>query len=193
MSTATKQRRSGASEEEAASSQEPRIRPVQVAKAIGAFVTFAATMSGLIFGLWPTLKPAEPPATKGATLSNVTVDHVTFGQYLDRGGYSRSPYRPAELERRGALVAFDFNIKGYLHRDLPLRWQLIDAQTGEQIDESHDLLITPTAAEDQNTLPVWVRVPRGGDRRSFFVEIQLLDDRGAVALARTRSKRFSGT
>jgi hypothetical protein len=171
--------------------QELRTRSVQIAKAIGAIGAFAATMSGLVFGLWPTLKPAEPPATKGAILSNVTVDHVTFGQYLDRGGYSRSQYRPVELERRGALVGFDFNIKGYLHKDLPLWWQLIDARTGEQIDESQDLVITPTAAEDQNTLPVWVRVPRDANRR-FFVEIQLLNDR-AVPLAHIRTKRFSGT
>jgi hypothetical protein len=159
---------------------------------MGAVVTFAATMTGLIFGLWPTLRPVEPPATKGAALTNVTVDRVSFGQYLDRGAYSRSPFRRAQLQRRGALVGFDFNIKGYLHKHLPLRWQLLDARTGDQVAQSPDLFTTPRADEDQNSLLIWVPVPRARGRR-FFVEIQLLDDRGAYPLGRIRTHRFSGT
>jgi hypothetical protein len=167
-------------------------RPAQIAKVIAALVTFAATMTGLIFGLWPALKPTEPPATKGATLSNATVDHVSFGQYLDRVTQSRSPYRAARLQRRGALVIFDLNVKGYGNEHLPLQWQLIDAQTGAQIDQSRDLVFVPRANDDHNTLSIWVHVPSGRDRR-FFVEIQLLDNRGAIPLGRIRTNHFSGT
>jgi hypothetical protein len=166
-------------------------RPLQIAKAIAALVTFAATISGLIFGLWPALKPAESPATKGATLSNATVDHVSFGQYLDRVTESRSPYRAAQLQRRGVLVIFDINVKGYTDKHLPLQWQLLDAQTGAQISQSRDLVFVPRANDDHNTLSIWVLVPSDRDRR-FFVEVQLLDNRGAIPLGRIRTNRFSG-
>jgi hypothetical protein len=169
-----------------------QLRPLQVAKAIAALVTFAATMTGLIFGLWPALKPTEPPATKGASLSSATVDHVSFGQYLDRATQSRAPYGPAQLERRGALVGFDVNVKGYVNKHLPLQWQLLDAQTGAQIDRSRDLVFVPRANDDHNTLSIWVQVPPGRDRR-FFVEVQLLDNQGAIPLGRIRTNRFSGT
>jgi hypothetical protein len=147
-------------------------------------------MTGLIFGLWPALQPSEPPTIKGAILTNVTVDHVSFGQYLDRIALIRSPYPPAQLERPGALVGFDFNIKGYRNKVLPLQWRLIDAKTGDQVDRSRDLLLTPAANEDQNSWSVWVPIPRGRSRR-FFVEVELLDDHG-YPLGRVRTDRFSG-
>jgi hypothetical protein len=168
-----------------------RRRPVQIAKALATAVTFAATGTGLIFGLWPALKPDAPPATRRATLTNVTLDHIRFGQYLDRKALSRSGYPRAQLERPGALVSFDFNIRGYRNKDLPLQWQLVDATSGDQVARSRDLLITPEANEEQNSWPVWVPVPRGRSRR-FFVEIELFDDRGAVPLGRIRTDRFGG-
>jgi len=169
-----------------------RLRPHQIAKAIAAVVTFAATMTGLIFGLWPTLKPTDPPATKGATLSIEAVDHVSFGQYLDRVRLSRSPYRPAQLEHRGVLVFFHVTVKGYLNKHLPLEWQLLDARTGDQVARSWGLSFIPRAGADNNSVPIWVPVPRGRDRR-FFVEVQLLDNRRATPLGRARTNRFSGT
>jgi hypothetical protein len=180
------------SRDEGGSLHGARPRPVQIAKAIAAVVTFAATMTGLIFGLWPTLKPTEPPATKGATLSNPTVDHISFGQYLDREAQPRSSFRSAQLEHRGALVGFDLNVKGYTDEKLPLKWQLFDARTGDQVGRWGDRFYIPRAGDDHNSLSIWVPVAHGRDRR-FFVEIQLLDNRGAVPLGRLRTKRFSGT
>jgi hypothetical protein len=191
MSASTERQASGASVEQAASSHSGGLRPVQIVRAIGAAVTFAATVTGLIFGLWPALRPAEPPAAKGATLTNATVDRASFGQYLDRTGSSRSPFRPAQLDRRGALVGFDFNIEGYVGRDLPLRWQLIDARTGEQVRQSRDYFMTPSANEDKNSWWIWTPVPHRRGHR-FFVEIQLLDDRAGVPLGRIRTDPFSG-
>jgi hypothetical protein len=192
VSAPTKQRRSSASEEQAGLFRKLRLRPLPIANAIAAVATFAATMTGLIFGLWPALKPTDPPATKGATLSNTTVDHVTFGQYLDRDGRSRSPYRSAHLQRRGALVGFDLNVKGYLNKHLPLRLQLLDARTGDQVNQSRDFSFIPRATNDHNSLSFWMRVPTGRNRR-FYVEVQLLDNRGAIPLGRIRTNRFSGT
>lgn len=166
-----------------------RHRPLQLAKAIAAVTTFAATMTGLIFGLWPALKPADPPPTKGATLANATVDHISFGQYLDRATQSRAPFRSAQLRRRGALVSFDINVKGYVDKRLPLQWQLVDARTGDQVGRSRDLRFVPKATDDHNSPLIWIPVPHRRHRR-FFVEIQLLEERGVIALARIRTHRF---
>jgi hypothetical protein len=193
VSARSEQRESRISEGDAGFLQRLRRRAVQIAKAVGALVAFAATMTGLMFGLWPSLKPAEPPATRGAILTNATVDRVSFGQYLDRAALSRAPYRVAELEQRGVIVGFEFNIRGYLNKHVPLRWQLIDARTGDQVDQSRDYFITPRADEDHNSWSLWVPLPRRRSGR-FFVEIQLLGNRRrAVPLGRIRTDRFAGT
>jgi hypothetical protein len=141
-----------------------------IAKVTAVVVTFAATMTGLIFGLWPSLTPTEPPATKRATLSNATVDHVSYGQYLERAGFSRSSHRPAQLKPRGVLVAFDLNVKGYLNERLPLHWQLIDVPTGDQLNESRDLFYVPKAPRTTKTTyrsgcPFHAAAPAGSSSR----------------------------
>jgi hypothetical protein len=168
-----------------------RLRPVQLAKAVTAAVSFAATATALIFGVWPALKPDDPPVTKAATLTNVTLDRMTFGQYLDRIAQSHAGYRRPQLERAVAVVGLDFNIKGYRQQHLPLQWRIVDARTGDQLDQSRDLFLTPEAREDQARWSVWVPVPRGRDRR-FFIEVELLDDRGVVPLGQVRSDYFGG-
>jgi hypothetical protein len=42
-----------------------------------------------------------------------------------------------------------------------------------------------------NSWSIWVSVPPGRTRR-FFVELELLDDRGTVPLERLRTRRFAG-
>jgi hypothetical protein len=164
-----------------------------------------AVVAGLV-ALWPSIrpqdppskparlsstKPQDPPATKAARLSKLTLDRdITFGQYLDRKQISRKPYRAAVLARRGAYVAFDFRVEGYKGKRLPLRWQLMDARTSDQLDQSRDIAIKPDATTDQGTWDVWVPLPRG-DRR-FYVEVQLYDDKGLVPIGRLRTKRFPG-
>jgi hypothetical protein len=151
----------------------------------------AAIMAALI--LWPagrTPLSADDDYTI-ASLSNATVDYVDFGQYLAGVTQSRSPYRPAQLEHRGAVIGFDLNVKGYMNEHLPLHWQLIDARTGDQVDQSRDLLYVPKASDDHNSLLIWVPVPRSRNRR-YFVEVQLLKNRGTIPVGRIRTKRFSG-
>jgi hypothetical protein len=185
------QRNARTSKRERGSLPHTRLRTVQIAKAVGAAVSFAATATALIFGVWPTLKPDEPPVTKGATLSNVTLDRMSFGQYLDRTAQSRTGYQRTQLEHAVVVVGVDFSIRGYRNKHLPLQWRLVSVQTGDQIDQSRDLFLTPEANEDQARWSVWVTVPRGRDRR-FFVEVELFDDRGAVPLRSVRTDLFSG-
>jgi hypothetical protein len=159
------------------------------ARVIG--IGLAIAVVGGLFALWPLIKPHGAPATKAARLSNLTLDRdITFGQYLDRKELSRKPYSASLLARRGAYVAFDFRVEGYRGKRLPLRWQLMDARTGDQLDQSRDVSITPGAMTDQGSWDVWVPLPRGHLR--FYVQVQLYDNAGLVPIGRLRTERFAG-
>lgn len=153
-------------------------------------VTFAATTLGIVFLLWPSLKPEGAPPTKGAELSNTRLDRsITFAQYLSRKSLSTTPYRPADLRRVGAFVTFDFTVEGYKGVRLPLRWELIDARSGDQLAQSRDLAIEAEAQTDQGSWDVWVATPRAR-RRRLYVQIELYEHRGAVPIARLRTADF---
>ncbi|MDT5207845.1 MAG: hypothetical protein QOF67_260 [Mycobacterium sp.] len=163
---------------------------LKVARLISAVVAFGATLLGIVFVLWPWLKPEGPPETRGAILNEFTLEpKVTFGQYLDRIELSRAPYKPYQLVRRGVLVEFNVVITGYDGKRLPIRWQLIDEDSGEQLDESRDLLIVPGALTDQNSWPVWVPRPTGREPH-LFVKVTLYDPNG-VPIARGRTHLFA--
>jgi hypothetical protein len=132
----------------------------------------------------------QAPPTKAAKLSGATLDrNVSFGQYLDRKELSKAPYPAAQLARRGAFVAFDFKVQGYKGKRLPLRWVLMDARTGDLLDQSSAVAITPDAQTDQGSWDVWVPVPRGAGRR-FYVQLQLYDNQGTVPIGRLRTATF---
>lgn len=160
-------------------------------RSIAAAVAFVGTLLGVVFVLWPSLKPESPSQTESVTLEKPTLDRkVTFGQYLDRIELSRAPYERDKLARRGVLVEFDFVITGYRDKELPVRWQLIDAESGDQLDQSRDVALIPEVTNQQGTWHVWVPTPRGRSRR-LFVQIQLYDRPGGVPLGRLRTRSFA--
>lgn len=161
----------------------------RVARAIVGLIGFITTVVGLVFVLWPSLKPDEPPVDQGATLSNAQVESgMTFGEYLDRIEQSRAPYGAADLARRGAYVEFDFSVRGYKGKLLPLRWQLIDSPSGAQLRHSRDLQVKPKANTDSASWPVWIPLPR--PPRRMYVQIQLYNDAGDVPIGRIRTPEF---
>ena len=158
------------------------------ARLIGA-VAAVVLVAAAVLVLGPLLKPQDAPATKAASLSHLTLDrNVTFGQYLDRKATSRKPYEPAMLARRGAYITFEYRIEGYRGKRLPLRWQLFDARTGDQVDQSRDIAIKPTADTDQGTWDFWIPLPRGHER--FSIQVQLYDNAGLVPIGQAQTKRF---
>jgi hypothetical protein len=163
------------------------------ARSVATIVAFVGTLLGVVFLLWPSLKPEGPTQTESVTLDRPTLDrNVTFGQYLDRIEESRAPYRPDTLARRGVLVEFDFVITGYRDKQLPIRWQLIDAQSGDQLDQSRDISLVPRVTNEHGTWHVWAATPKHRARR-LFVQIQLYDRRGGVPLGRLRTRVFASS
>lgn len=161
-----------------------------VARAVVAAVGFAATVLGVIFVLWPSLKPQPPPADQGATLSNAQVEPgMTFGAYLDRIHQSRAPYDRATLTGRGAFVEFDFSVRGYKGKHLPLAWQLLDARSGVQLGQDRALRVTPRADRDAGVWNVWIPLQHRAPR--MYVQIQLLKDDGRIAIGRVRTPPFA--
>lgn len=158
-------------------------------RGIVAAVGFAATVIGLIFVLWPSLKPEPPPADRGATLSNAQVEPgMTFGEYLDRIGQSRRPYDRTVLAQRGAYVEFDFSVRGYKDKRLPLGWQLLDARLGAPLGQSRALRVIPQADRDAGSWNVWIPLRRSA--RRMYAQIALYNDAG-VPIGRVRSPLFS--
>jgi hypothetical protein len=163
----------------------------RVVRGIAGAVGFAATVIGLIFVLWPSLKPEGPPAEQGATLSNAQVDTgMTFGEYLDRIEQSRRPFERSALAQRGAFVEFDFAVRGYKDKHLPLGWQLLDARSGAQLDQSRALRVTPRADRDAGAWNVWIPLRRSA--RRVYAQIALYNASG-VPIGRVRSPVFTAS
>jgi hypothetical protein len=160
-----------------------------VVRAIVGAVGFAATVIGLVFVLWPSLKPEPPPADQGATLSNAQVEPgMTFAAYLDRIGQSRGSLDRATLDERGAFIEFDFVVRGFKGKHLPLGWQLLDASSGVQLGQDRALRVTPRADRDSGVWRVWI--PLRSKARRMYAQIALynLND---VPIGRVRSPVFS--
>jgi hypothetical protein len=169
----------------------PRPLAIRLAKGAAAVVAFIATVLGIVFLLWPSLKPEPPSPTRHVALSDLTLEHpVTFGAYLKRINQQAGGLEPAVLKQRGALAAFDFTIEGYKNRNLPLEWQLVDAGTGDKLDGNRDLSIKPEVTKDSGNWPLWVPLPKGKPRR-LFITIQLYEPRGVVALGSLRTRTFT--
>lgn len=168
----------------------PRPLAQRVPKAVAGVVAFAGTVLGIVFLLWPSLKPEAPSPTHRVTLSGLTLERsVSFGAYLRRTHQPAGGLEDAVLNERGALASFDFVIVGYKNRPLPLAWQLIEARGGDVLDENRDISIKPEVTKDSGSWPVWVPLPRGR-RRRVFIQVELYEPRAVIALKTLRTHTF---
>ena len=157
------------------------------ARLIGALVAVAVVAAAFLV-LWPASRPQDAPATKAARLSNLTLDRdVTFGQYLDRKEYSRQPRAGAARPARG-IRRVQLPDPGLPRQAPAAALAAVDARTGDQLDQSRDVAITPAANTDQGSWDVWVPLPRGHKR--FYVQVQLYNNAGLVPIGRLRTERF---
>ena len=154
---------------------------LRLAKGAAALVAFVASVLGIIFLLWPSLKPETPSPTRGVSLSGLKLERpVSFGAYLRRIHQPAGGLSEAMLNDLGALASFDFVIEGYKDRQLPLVWQLIDARDGNVLDENRDLSLEPEVNRDSGNWPIWVPLPKDA-RRRVFIQVELYEPRGVVS------------
>lgn len=164
---------------------------LRISKAIAALVAFTGTVLGIIFLLWPSLKPEPPSPTHRVALSELKLERpVTFGAYLRRIHQDPGGLEDAVLNERGALVSFDFVIEGYKKRSLPLTWQLIEANGGDVLKENRDITLKPEVTKDSANWAAWVPLPRG-HRRRVFIEVILYEPRGVIAMKTLRTGTFT--
>jgi len=116
---------------------------------------------GLVFLLFPDLRPDPTPDESSATLSQPTLEQpVTFGQYLDRVESPRDPYTPEQLAEGGAFVVLQVEIKGYNGERLPTRWYVLDTGTHEIVNQqSRRYVFEPDRDVATFSWPVWAAVP----------------------------------
>jgi hypothetical protein len=63
------------------------------------------------------------------------------------------------------LLELELTVKGYRKQALPLKWELIDADTGEQVGESQSTIFRPEVDDDTGVWPVWIPLPTPGNYR----------------------------
>jgi hypothetical protein len=170
----------GAAEIPPAAAPQPLV--LRLAKTTAAVVAFTGSVLGIVFVLWPSLKPEPPSPTHRVDLSELRLERgVTKAAYLRRIHQPAGGLEDAVLNERGALASFDFEIEGYKNRRLPVVSQLVEARGGDVIEENRDIGLTPEATEDRGNWPIWVPLPRG-ERRRVFIQMQLYEPRGVIAL-----------
>lgn len=158
---------------------------------IGGVATAITAIATLVFLFWPGLKPEPPPPEKSAELAKLTVDrNVSFRQYLDRVDLPADAFGRKELARLGVFLQFRIETTGFKGKKLPLKWELFNAKSGDQVGESQATLIHPSANTDSLSWHAWVPLPRR--KGPFFVLVQLLNEKGAVPLDRLQTKPFPG-
>jgi hypothetical protein len=145
-------------------------------KVFAAVVGLATSVTALVFTFAPDLRPSGDPPAQSANLSELRVKpDASFAQYLARIDQPIAGYDQAQLRRRGALLDFRVRIEGFKGRELLLKWELFDDASGNQVDESKDVQITPTNQTNEATWQFWVPIPR--KNRTYVAVVELLEQK----------------
>ena len=146
-----------------------------------------ATLLGVAFTLRPSLKPDEPAPVKGATLTDPSADEIiTRRQYFQRAQLPARGFTSGELTTRGIFVTFRISIEGFKGQKLPLRWELINSVTGDEVGQAASTIFKPLAARDSASWQEWIPLPLNG--RKYVVFVRVYEPTGTVPLAAKRSE-----
>ncbi|MBV9122152.1 MAG: hypothetical protein JO112_02170, partial [Planctomycetes bacterium] len=96
-------------------SDAPQPGSLRLLLGIGAAAAALSAIVGLVFLLFPRLKPAEAPEKRGVALSEVQVSFRASGN-------------------EAVWIFFKTQVDGYAGARLPVFWTLSDADTGEAVD-----------------------------------------------------------
>jgi hypothetical protein len=141
--------------------------PTVVQYASGVVGLATATL-GLVFLVWPNVKPQQSPAALASPLELRLENPVTFRQYLLLEGLPADGASSSQLEKLGALVRVEAKPTGFRGRRLPLRWLLIE-ENGGPVAQEKALDLEPEA-DVSLYHRIWVEPPAPG---RYFLRVQV--------------------
>jgi hypothetical protein len=171
--------------------------------AITAAVALVTAAVGLIFDLWPSLRP-DPRSEFQAEVRVVTVDRgVSYRAFLARtliGDFDRA-LREAKaagvfLDDPGSLVYVETTLRGFKRRTTKLRWSVYDAATRRRValpdlSDVFGAVESGEAPADRSVQRLWI-YPLPERRKLYFVRIELYTDNEETLLALDDSEPIPG-
>jgi hypothetical protein len=170
-----------------------RISPGKLLALVGTIVGLVSGIAGLVFLFRPDLQPRGEAAEQAATLSKLTVDQdASFAQYLARIDQPPTDYGKQQLARRGALLQFRIHTTGFKGEELVIKWELFEEASGEQVDESKDISLTPDHDTNEANWHFWV--PLSNRQGEHYAVVELLQQREdhLLALDTLQTEPFPG-
>jgi hypothetical protein len=159
----------------------------------GTIVALISGIAGLVFLFKPDLKPTGEAAKQAATLSHLRMKpNASFSEYLARADLRATGFTEAQLARRGALLRFRVQITGFEGERLTLKWELFDAASGKQNDESKATTITPTTETNEANWAFWVPLPKRAGKFYAVVELKQQKQNYLLALDTLETDPFPG-
>ena len=114
---------------------------------------------GLLFTLFPDLRPLGRPEKTTAALADLSVEPgLTFRQYLQRVDQDPGGLDAATLARRGAFLEFDIVTTGLREDPLALKVELVDS-TGDEVGQEQSTTVKPKSNEDSIAWHAFLRYP----------------------------------
>jgi hypothetical protein len=160
-------------------------------KQAGVIVGLISGVVGLLFLLFPGLRPEAPGAGRdeSASMSGLSlVAPATKGQYLDYSDQKKDGFTKEQLDQRGAVASFKLTVMGYKGKELTLQRQLIDAGSGDVIGETRDFTFQPgDALKDR---PFWDWVPLRPGPGIYVMVFKLFADRDPLAVDCKQTEAF---
>jgi hypothetical protein len=168
-------------------------RAMDLAKKGGIVVGLITGVLGLVFLLFPDLRPdpSEPTEDQSASVSGLVVNPgTTRGQFLDYSDQSKLGFTKEQLAIPGTSAFARVQLVGYRGKTLTLERQLIDARTGDVVGQARDFRVTPSAEKVTHRWWDWTPVRPG--RGSYILVIKVLDEEQKAAIACGQSAPFAG-
>jgi hypothetical protein len=190
----------------AASRKAPRWRPSAGFAAVTAVIALISAIIGLVFDLWPSLRP-DPRTELGSEVTVLEVHpYVTMREFLRRTTVSTSQYRrrlQAEMAARGGsrealeipgyMAYVRISARGFKRRRLSMHWFYIDPRSRRR-QRTHTWRPTSEsvageAPNDEFVAELWL--PPIFDRRLHLLRIEIRNPDGGL-LAIDNSRAFRG-
>jgi hypothetical protein len=166
---------------------------------VGASIGIASGVVSLVGGIvtlfflfLPGCQPKAQLDEGTGSISAVGVERgVTFGDYLRRRHLDRGTITRRFLARRGVLVRYHYEARGFKHKALPLESQLIDdTHDGKLVLTNSGSRITPDTNNETRDDWLWSEVPRTTD--TYHLEVTLYQPGGGSAIGTFSTDKFAG-